>query len=217
MYRRAVWRDTDHAIDWLCGWRSNRLSDDLLIVDSRRSIAAGGAIVLGTTIDEVDRFGTDNVFHGIEFGLVDNLRYENLSIELSARLALGNTRARAAVDGSTTIRVPVPGGPPAVAVTPAGLLAQGTNIGVYDHDQFTWIPEVGFSVGYQLTSNMRAAIGYTFTYWGNVARAGDQIDGQLNLSQLEPAGLVGPARPAFAFADSSVWIQGISFGLDLGF
>ncbi len=34
-----------------------------------------------------------------------------------------------------------------------GLLAQRTNIGTYDRDQFTMVPEFGLTLGYQLTSD----------------------------------------------------------------
>jgi len=50
-----------------------------------------------------------------------------------------------------------------------------------------------------------------------VARPGDQIDLDVNLSQLKPSGLVGPARPEFHWVGSDVWIQGLSAGLTTGF
>jgi len=37
-------------------------------------------------------------------------------------------------------------------------------------DQFSVIPELGVTLGYDLTSRLRATAGYTFMYWSNVSR-----------------------------------------------
>jgi hypothetical protein len=138
-------------------------------------------------------------------------------LELNAKVALGKMHSEYTIDGSTTVSVPVVGGNPDVAVTPAGLLAQSTNIGVFTNDEFAVIPEVGLTAAYQVARNVRVTAGYTVLYWSHVARAGDAIDTQLNLSQLDPGGLVGPARPAFTQGDSSLWMHGLNLGLDVKF
>ena len=52
-------------------------------------------------------------------------------------------------------------------------------------------------------------------------RPGDQIDPVINPTQLPtPAGpgtLVGPARPAFAFHETDLWVHGINFGGEFRF
>jgi Putative beta barrel porin-7 (BBP7) len=63
--------------------------------------------------------------------------------------------------------------------------------------ELSWAAKGGGAIGYNLTYNLRATVGYTFLYWNTVARPGDQIDTSLNLSQLDSGGLVGPARPRF--------------------
>jgi len=108
-----------------------------------------------------------------------------------------------------------PGGAP--VTQQGGLLALPTNIGTYSRDQFSVIPQIGFNVGRQLTNNFRVFVGYTFMYWSNVVRPGDQIDPVINPTQLPtaagPGTLVGPARPAFAFHESSLWAQGVNVGM----
>ena len=47
-----------------------------------------------------------------------------------------------------------------------------------------------------------------------VARAGDQIDRMLNLSQLPPGPLDGAPLPRFDFHDSDFWAQGINLSLE---
>jgi hypothetical protein len=217
LYRRMMCRWRGHQTDFVVGWRYSRLDDELTISDTKTAIGAGGAIALGTTVEEIDRFTAQNDFHGIEVGLINQWNHCDWMLELTAKVALGNMQSDYAIDGSTTVTVPVPGGDPAVAVTPAGLLAQSTNIGVYTNDEFAVIPELGVLFGYQVARNVRVTAGYTVIYWSRVTRAGDGIDTQLNLSQLDPAGLVGPERPTFTQTDSSLWMHGLNLGLDVQF
>jgi hypothetical protein len=216
-YRHVVHRESNQQVDLLVGWRFNRLNDSVTIHDSKTAIGQGGALALGTTVDEVDRFATRNVFHGAEIGVVTEKIISDWSIELATKLAVGNTRSRYIIDGSTTVSVPVTGGPPAVAVTPAGLLAQGTNIGVRAYNEFAVVPEIGITAGYQFKRNCRVTFGYTLMYWSHVARAGNAIDSQLNLSQLGPGGLVGPSHPTLVPSTTDLWVQGLNLGLDVRF
>jgi hypothetical protein len=98
-----------------------------------------------------------------------------------------------------------------------GLLALPTNIGTYSRDRFSVVPEIGVNVGCQVTNRLRVFAGYTFLYWSNVVRPGDQIDTTINPTQLPsaagPGTLVGPARPAFAFHETGFWAQGINVGV----
>jgi len=96
-----------------------------------------------------------------------------------------------------------------------GLLAQTTNIGQYTQNQFAIMPELGFTLSYDLTDYLRASFGYTFFYWSQVARPGDQID--THLSQLPPETPTGSLQPAFSFNMSDYWAQGLNFGLELRF
>jgi hypothetical protein len=99
-------------------------------------------------------------------------------------------------------------------------LAQASNIGRYNQNQFCVVPELGANVGYQLTPRLRLICGYTFIYWSRVARAGDQIDFNVNGSQLPNSGIAptGDTRhPAFAFQQTDFWAQGINAGLDYRF
>jgi hypothetical protein len=134
------------------------------------------------------------------------------------KLAFGNNHSEVVIDGQTVTATPVAGGGVQQTVTPAGLLAQQqSNIGTFESDQFAVSPELGIMVAREICPNLRATVGYSFIYWSQVARPGDQIDTRLNLSQLAPGGLVGVARPIFPWVTTDVWAQGLSFGLDYRF
>ena len=61
---------------------------------------------------------------------------------------------------------------------------------------------------------MRAYIGYTFIYWTNVARAGEQINLRVDANQLPTrAGPGVGVDPQFILRSNDFWAQGINFGV----
>ncbi len=213
VYRRALCQDCDHRVDWLVGYRYLGLDEQFAIADHKRIIAAGTGMQLGTTIDESDQFTTQNDFHGVEIGMMTARRRNGWSVEACGKLAFGSTHSLVGINGATTVTVPAPD----VATTPFGLLALPSNSGTYSRDAFAVIPEFGVTLGYDVTSCLRATVGYTLLYWGAVARPGEQIDLDANLSQLKPGGLVGAPRPEFRWIGSDAWIQGLNAGLNYRF
>ena len=98
-----------------------------------------------------------------------------------------------------------------------GLLAQSTNIGEYERDEFSVIPEIGFTGGYMLTERVKLTAGYTFLYWSRVVRPGDQIDLEVNPELIPSDTVVGdglPAHPQFVFRDTDIWAHGLNVGLE---
>jgi hypothetical protein len=78
---------------------------------------------------------------------------------------------------------------------------------------------VQLKAGFDVNSHVRLYVGYDFLYWNEVVRPGNEIDRTLNLSQstvlLGGGTLVGAARPAPEFNQSSFWLQGLTFGVEL--
>ena len=86
-------------------------------------------------------------------------------------------------------------------------------------DRFSVVPEVGINVGYQVTDHINVFVGYSYLYWNNVVRPGNEINLALN-STRTPVSLVpptGPIAPIFSFRDSDFWAQGVNFGVGLRF
>ena len=88
------------------------------------------------------------------------------------KLALGNTSSEVFIDGLTTITLP--GAAP--TTEPGSKLALPSNMGRYEQDSFSMVPELTARVNYQITPCWHASLAYTFVYWSHVARAGNQID-----------------------------------------
>jgi hypothetical protein len=211
--RHIITRGCDWRLDWTLGWRYNRLDDNLTISSDRVTLGSPTAPTTGSTLTEWDQFSTTNYFNGVQLGMISELRKQRWWFETRATLALGNNRAIVDINGESTAVTPVGGGEVQTVVTPGGLLTQPTNIGQYYNDNFAVVPQIGFNVGFELTCGLWVTAGYNFMYWSNVARPGDQIDPDLNLSQDGGGELVGLARPAFTGLMTDYWAQGLNFGL----
>jgi len=162
-----------------------------------------------------DSFVTENRFHGADVGMVMRRQRGRWGGDLLLRLALGSNHQRVGIRGTTTVSdssFPVNNFTDGVG----GLLAQSTNIGDYSRDRFSMVPELGWTLSYQLTTHLRATAGYNFLVFTNVVRPGDQIDRQVNPNLFPPASdpLVGPRRPEFSFVETDLWVHGISLGLE---
>lgn len=208
----GAWR-----LDFLVGYRYLNLSDGVIVNENLSTVAQPAAGLPAGTFNVNDTFTTRNQFNGAELGAMYSLyRGNRWSFEFLEKVALGNMNELATINGFTTS---VPAGGTATTL-PGGLLAQSSNIGNYTRNEFAVIPQFGLNLGYQITPRLRALVGYTFLYVSRVARAGDQIDINVNSTLLpnSPTPPSGDIRhPMFAFQDTDFWAQGINAGLDYRF
>jgi hypothetical protein len=210
--RKNLCCDCCYRIDLLAGYRYLNLTDRLTIDEDLQVIsAANPAIPLGTTFQVHDQFDVENSFNGGQVGVAAERRRGRWYIAGRTLVALGNTHSEVTISGFT--RATPPGGTP--MLNAGGLLTQPTNIGRYERDHFAVVYDSQAILGYQVTDGIRAFISYSYLYWNNVMRAGDQIDLVVNSSQIPPGTLVGAARPVFIGRDSDFWAQGVSFGLEV--
>ena len=195
-----------YRLDLLGGYRCLELKEDLSI----RSLTAV-SVTPQAGFDVLDQFGTDNNFQGGELGIWYQYYRHRWTADADLRLALGRTEQKVNIAGSTAFSM--------VGVEntfDGGLLALPTNAGSYSRKETDLITELGLSVGYLLTSNLKITGGYRVIYWPRVMRVGDTIDSTVNGSYIPDPMVIpaGPLEPSFAFRTSSYWIQGLSLGLD---
>ncbi len=206
--------DTFHLAA-LGGFRFLRLDDE---VTSREQFRVAPTVpgFGGNAVDLRDEFRTVNRFSGGQVGLETGVQFGRLTIDSRGKLALGQMQQVADVNGVATKLAP-DGSTTTLPV--GGLLALRSNIGRHQRDELALIPEVGLNVGLQLTSQLKLYAGYSFLWVSTVARAGEQIDPVVNVSQFPIRSgngpLVGPARPAFNFDGADFWAQGLNLGLEL--
>ncbi|MEM9825984.1 MAG: BBP7 family outer membrane beta-barrel protein [Planctomycetota bacterium] len=191
----------------LVGYRYLELEEGVTITENL--VATDGS---NGRFDLFDSYETRNQFNGFDLGWMYRRTRGFWTLDSTIRLGIGNTRQRVRINGQTTITDPAT--TPTVQTLPGGLLAQRSNIGTYERDEFTVVPEWSLGLGYQLTDHLRATLGYNFIYWSNVVRPGQHISRDLNPNLLPPEAdpLTGGLRPQFAFDSTDYWVQGISVG-----
>jgi len=194
-------------IDCLIGYRYTRLQDSLVIQEDLVSLDP-----LNQGLFEItDAFNSNNEFHGIDVGFVEQFSRGNFSFEWITKVALGINQQSVTINGFSIIDEAG-----LVEGFRGGLLAQRTNIGNYNRDEFALIPELSATIGWHINSRLTLTLGYTLVYFTNVVRAGDQIDLAVNTNLLPPEAdpFSGPLLPAFAFRDTNFWVHGASIGAD---
>lgn len=194
--------------DLTFGYRYLGLNDSIAIHEALRALDG-----TNETFTLNDYFETENEFHGGEIGFMWEGGWRNLTLEVLSRMAIGNVEQRVGIRGDTTLA----NGSVSQTFDNGGLLAQSTNIGEYERDEFGMLNEFGLTLGLYLTPRLRATLGYTLIYLSPVVRAGDQISLDVNPDLLAPpiSPREGADRPQFAFRETDFWANGLNVGLDL--
>jgi hypothetical protein len=219
--RRCLFHEECWNLYLLAGYRYLDLEEGLDILEDITSLrAVPGTTLLdpGNRILVFDSFNTDNQFHGGQIGLHGEVRRGNFVFEGKAKVSIGCTRQEVVIAGGQRI-TRLDGTSQSFN---GGLLALPSNIGEVSQTRFAVVPEVGVKVGYQVTENLRAFVGYDFLYWSSVLRPGDQIDTRLNPLLIPnfiipPQPFQGPLVPAVPFRTTHYWAHGLSFGVELRF
>ena len=205
--------------DLLVGLRYYNLSDSLGVHEALDTRS------LNISIDVHDNFAARNDFYGSELGLRTQVYRGRWSFEMLAKVAMGNNHQVVTIDGhtvatsgSSTVTYPHEG---VFAVrSNEALDAQGNVVpGVFERDVFTVIPQLGMELGYQVSCHWRAYVGYNLLFWGNVWRASDQIDLNIDPRNIPPVNPQNPGLPfpAFPGRSTSFWAQGVNVGTEFRF
>lgn len=196
-------------VDAVAGYRYCRLEDTIEI---REDITLLEEPTVGYGVEVYDGFRARNDFHGGELGFVVGRHRGPWSVELLTKLAFGNTRQEVTITGST-VTTNTSGN----SINHNGGVFATTNRGVYVHNDFSVIPQLGLDVGYQVTCHLRMFFGGDFVYWSCVQRAGSAID-----LDIDPRNVPGPDGatqtatnlPQFDFCGTSFWAMGMHGGLE---
>ncbi|HTN76416.1 MAG TPA: BBP7 family outer membrane beta-barrel protein [Pirellulaceae bacterium] len=200
-YLRTEWcRPHWGRIDLIGGYQFVRINEGLTI-DSTVSDN------LGATNRIIDNFQTRNEFHGGQIGFLANVDQGCWSLDMLAKVGLGNMQEEVTISGQGITTVGS-----SQATIASGLFTQPTNIGTYSRNQFVAIPELGVNVAWHATQCLDLNVGYTAIYYSSVIRPNGALDTTVNTTQVNGGTLSGPARPAFSFDETSMVVHGLSFG-----
>ncbi len=196
-------------LDWLVGYRNMMLDDELIFAENLTSL-----IQPPGSVNVSESFETENRFQGLEFGVVREIPFGRWWFESVSKIAVGTNAQRVRIAGNTRL---VEAGVPETFA--GGLYAQRSNIGTYERDRLAVVPELGATLGFHVTPRFSLTGGYSFVYFSNVVRAGDQIDTDINpgLIPVEQDPLTGPLRPRFVFRQTDFYAHGVTVGGDFRF
>jgi hypothetical protein len=210
--RGMLFRGASYQVNLLGGFRFLDLHDALGMQENDTILPTNiNNPLVWTTV--TDHFHTSNQFYGGQLGADMMWSRGRFFIDVLGKVALGVSVEHAGINGWTAYSTSAGQN----GLFGIGAMALPSNIGSYGQSRFAVVPEFGINFGYALTSHIRLTFGYTFLYWSDVFRAGDQIDRGVNPTQIAavigrgPA--IGPARPGFTFQSTDFWAQGLNFGL----
>jgi hypothetical protein len=210
-YRRN-WRSSCLArCDWLVGFRYLDLNERLEVTEA--ALGVPGGPFSGMQIRLSESIKTGNQFFGPQLGFMAECRRGPWTLDLRAKVGLGVTWQSITYSGATTMA-----SNGTVMTLPGGLYALNSNIGTFNRDRFSVVPELSINLGYNLTERLRVFVGYNLLYWSNVVRPGDQVDFLVDEARVpffNPTG-VAPlpgGRPGVPFRETDLWAQGLNFGL----
>jgi hypothetical protein len=207
VFRHPIVRTCNYEADFVAGYRYAHLGDE--VATHTVSTSAPPTVV---TLDVTDRFRSLNEYNGAVLGLTTQKHWRRWTFGTSLKMSLGETRTIIRIDGLTL--------QDGVATTvPGGLLALQSNIGRHDDTRFTMVPEMGATLGWDITQRLKFTTGYSLFYWSGVARAGEQINLAVNPNNVPPplGTRTTPPAPAFVLKTSDYWAQGLNLGLTFNF
>ena len=208
LYGRALLvRDGCSRVDLLAGYTFVRLDSELGLT-SQYTDGITNTIQNGTVITTADSFGTKNQFHGGHLGLLNEVSKGRFTFSAMGKVAIGNVHQSSTISGQNS--EVAPGGASITQVR--GLFAQSSNIGTITRDQFTFLPEVGAKMKYQL-GRAQLGVGYTLLVFPSVAMAGDQIDRNVDIGNI--GGTM--SAPAARLVTDTFFLHGLDLGVTFKF
>lgn len=211
----------------LVGYRQLELKESLLftqetfLLGGAQAVAGGsffegGQVSPPATVTLKDRFDTRSDFYGAQAGFKAETYWGPLFAHFTGKLAMGVTHEIVDIFGTSGLQLP---DRPQFNV-PGGQLAQLTNIGKHSHADFTVVPEAYIAAGYHITTYVRVSVGYNILFWSQVFRPGEQLDREINATQVPTSARFGQPsaadpRPIAPELGSSFWAQGLTINLAL--
>lgn len=212
LIREVLYRTSDLRLDLVYGYRYLHYRDGVRITENLTAL--GAPFAPGTQIVVQDVFGASNDFNGGVIGLGGEYRSGAWTMEALLRVDLGRVNREVKIDGST--RTTAPGA--AAVVNSGGLLALVSNRGTFKRQDWTFVPELDFTVGYDVSDTVRLTVGWDAIFLTRIARAGNQIDLTVNRNFIPPStSLAGPASPHLTERRENIWIMGLSIGAEVRF
>ena len=208
----SLCRKPSWELSGLVGFRFLDLSESLNLTAQIQGLSGPYTGQFGVV---TDGFSTKNQFFGGTLGLRESYSSGRLSVDVTARVALGvSHEVQNIAGGFYSINFSAP-----YASGTEGIFAQPANEGGTSSNKFAVVPEAQIKIGYALTPRLRATLGYDFLYYGNVMRPGDQMNRSVpkgqTFNQADP--VVSTTSPSRLSKTTDFFAHGVSVGMELRF
>jgi len=189
--------------DLLAGFLYNSLTDNLVV----NTFTSGIIPPLNASVS--DNFSVKNQFYSGLIGFVAEWRSCSWAVNVIGKVGLGNMHRHVEISGFTAAGLA--GTSTIIGSVNSGFLAQPSNIGTHTHTQFEAVSQISTNIQLKIWPHIWATLGYTYIFWPSVDLAGNQID--LNINPTQIIGLIGAPAPLFHENPTSFWAQGVTAGL----
>jgi hypothetical protein len=198
-------------VDGLIGLRYVGLDEKLDFT----AISSAQKPLTGAFLERIlsDQIQAQNRFYGGQVGAVAEYRLGNWVFDFTGKIAMGTTQEVVTIGGGSMVASTAG----TSNLAPNGLFTTGSNIGRFTRNQYSVIPELGMTLGYNFTERLRGFVGYNFLYMSRVVRPGQQLDQTISPSQLrQVTGTTANSTTGlpFGFQSGDFWAQGITLGLE---
>ena len=203
----------DHALDLIGGYTHLELDNSLVVGSGTVTIDDGiGGSAVGTQRTFLDAVATRNEFDGGQVGFEAVLTRGRWLARSLTKVHLGNMETQVASMGMSSENIPGFG-----ATDDGDGFFQQLPTGTFERDEFTFIPELNFKLGYAIRPGMYVTAGYSFLFFDEVALA----DGAYNAIASGTSFFDGvDSDGSLASLDSlveSFYLHGVDVGLTIAF
>ncbi|MEL6107597.1 MAG: BBP7 family outer membrane beta-barrel protein [Planctomycetota bacterium] len=203
--RMALIKNKSAKVEFLAGYSYWNLEDMISLTTSR--VQTNPAT--GTTTNRFSLWETENEFNGGQLGFEMSMQRGRWSSRLLSKVHLGNMQRMVNIVGTSSQFTP-PGAP---TNTNSSLLVDARQ-GQQTSDEFAFIPEMNFALGYRFRDHVSFTVGYNFMYFDEVALAGEQIN---RVVDGTTAGQAVAAPTNFTIRDGGLWVQGLTLGASVDY
>lgn len=168
-----------------------------------------------------DKFKVENQFYGGQIGLEALYCWNCFYIKGKGKIACGVVDEKLKISGELLTNDF--NGFATPELFPAGYFGLPTNNGSYRKNHFAYLPEIDLAIGYNITNCLSIEVGYNLLYLSHLMRATNQIDREINPSQVpgitgDPSTeVIGERSPRALKKTTSFWAQGVTVGLNYFF
>jgi hypothetical protein len=157
-----------------------------------------------------DQLGVHNQYYAPQIGLTAGTSYYGFFVEATGKLGLGLLQSSAKIDGQTTMRSAD------VTTTQSGGVLAPPGGAAANENRFAVLPELSLRGGYQIASWCRLTVGYNLLYASQVVRSSSLV-GAVDTRLVPQLPSFDPTAPgaALQLQNSSLWVQGLTAGLEL--